>query len=46
MPGVLALEITGSANFGLFQPGFTKDYTATLAALSGGWAGVDSPACA
>ena len=32
VPGVLALEITGSANFGLFQPGVTKDYTATLAA--------------
>ena len=32
VPGVLGLEITGSANFGTFQPGVTKDYTAALAA--------------
>jgi regulation of enolase protein 1 (concanavalin A-like superfamily)/type 1 glutamine amidotransferase len=30
VPGVLAIEINGSANFGLFQPGVAKDYTATL----------------
>jgi type 1 glutamine amidotransferase len=32
VPGVLSLEITGSANFGAFQPGVTRDYTASLAA--------------
>jgi type 1 glutamine amidotransferase len=32
VPGVLSLEITGSANFGLFMPGVTKDYETTLAA--------------
>ena len=32
VPGVLALDITGSANFGTFMPGVTKDYTASLAA--------------
>jgi PKD repeat protein len=32
VPGVLGLEITGSANFGLFMPGVTKDYEASLAA--------------
>ena len=34
MPGVLALDITGSANFGTFMPGVTKDYTASLAATA------------
>jgi PKD repeat protein len=32
VPGVLALDITGSANFGTFLPGVTKDYTTSLAA--------------
>ena len=34
VPGVLALNITGSANFGLFVPGATRDYEATLAATA------------
>jgi cytochrome c len=34
VPGVLALDITGSANFGTFLPGVTKDYTTTLAATA------------
>ncbi|HET6549407.1 MAG TPA: ThuA domain-containing protein, partial [Solirubrobacter sp.] len=32
VPGVLSLEISGSANFGAFQPGVARDYTASLAA--------------
>jgi len=32
VPGVLALDITGSANFGTFIPGVAKDYTTSLAA--------------
>jgi PKD repeat protein len=32
VPGVLALNITGSANLGLFVPGVTRDYEASLAA--------------
>ena len=34
VPGVLALEIKGSANFGAFVPGVTRDYTASLAATA------------
>ena len=34
VPGVLALDITGSANFGAFLPGVTRDYTASLAATA------------
>ena len=34
VPGVLALNITGSANFGLFVPGVTRDYEASLAATA------------
>ena len=34
MPGVLALNITGSANFGVFVPGVTRDYTASLSATA------------
>jgi hypothetical protein len=30
VPGVLSLELTGSANFGAFQPAVTRDYTATV----------------
>ncbi|HWK26457.1 MAG TPA: ThuA domain-containing protein [Solirubrobacter sp.] len=32
VPGVLGLDIAGSANFGAFAPGVTRDYTASLAA--------------
>ena len=32
VPGVLSLEITGSANFGAFEPAVTKDYFASLSA--------------
>jgi hypothetical protein len=32
VPGVLSLEITGSANFGAFVPSVTRDYTTSLAA--------------
>ena len=32
VPGVLSLEVTGSANFGAFVPGVARDYTASLAA--------------
>ena len=34
VPGVMALNITGSANFGLFVPGVARDYTAELAATA------------
>jgi cytochrome c len=34
VPGVLSLEITGSANFGLFVPGVTRDYMTSLAATA------------
>jgi PKD repeat protein len=34
VPGVLSLSITGSANFGAFMPGVTRDYTTTLAATA------------
>jgi cytochrome c len=34
VPGVLSLNITGSANFGLFMPGVTRDYEASLAATA------------
>ena len=30
VPGVLSLEITGSANFGAFQPAVTRDYFASV----------------
>ncbi len=34
VPGVLSLSITGSANFGTFLPGVTRDYTTSLAATA------------
>jgi type 1 glutamine amidotransferase len=34
VPGVLSLSITGSANFGTFMPGVTRDYTTSLAATA------------
>jgi PKD repeat protein len=34
VPGTMTLNITGSANFGLFTPGVTRDYTASLAATA------------
>jgi hypothetical protein len=34
VPGVLSLSITGSANFGAFMPGVTRDYMANLAATA------------
>jgi PKD repeat protein len=34
VPGVLSLEVTGSANFGAFVPAVTRDYTATLSAVA------------
>ena len=34
VPGVLSLSITGSANFGAFMPGVTRDYTTSLAATA------------
>jgi PKD repeat protein len=34
VPGVLSLSITGSANFGAFTPGVTRDYLASLAATA------------
>ena len=34
VPGVLSLNITGSANFGAFVPGVTRDYPANLAATA------------
>ena len=34
VPGSMGLEITGSANLGVFQPGVTRDYTASLAAVA------------
>jgi PKD repeat protein len=34
VPGVLSLDITGSANFGTFMPGVTRDYTTSLAATA------------
>ena len=34
VPGVLALNIAGSGNFGTFVPGVTRDYTASLAATA------------
>jgi PKD repeat protein len=34
VPGVLSLEIKGSANFGAFVPGVTRDYTASVAATA------------
>ena len=34
VPGVLALNIAGSGNFGTFIPGVTRDYTASLAATA------------
>ncbi len=34
VPGVLSLEIKGSANFGAFMPAVARDYTAALAATA------------
>ena len=34
VPGVLSLEITGSANFGAFQPAVTRDYFASVTATA------------
>ena len=34
VPGVLSLEIKGSANFGVFLPSVARDYTASLAATA------------
>jgi PKD repeat protein len=34
VPGVLALNVSGSGNFGTLVPGLTRDYTASLAATA------------
>ncbi len=34
VPGVLSLSISGSANFGAFMPGVTRDYMTSLAATA------------
>jgi hypothetical protein len=34
VPGVLSLSINGSANFGAFQPGVTRDYLASVSATA------------
>jgi hypothetical protein len=34
VPGTMALNITGSANLGVFQPGIARDYTASLSATA------------
>jgi PKD repeat protein len=34
VPGVLSLEIKGSANFGAFVPAVSRDYTSSLAAVA------------